>query len=84
MTRPTTKNTPRAAHLTGTTAAAALAAALARPGVVLPSLRSPVVPANGHGFVELGGCNAALAPQLARRVNEAADALQPSKAREGQ
>ncbi|MFE3770813.1 hypothetical protein [Streptomyces sp. NPDC059122] len=83
MTRPP-KKTPRDAHLAGTTAAAALAAALARLGIVLPSLRSSIVPVNGHGFVELGGCNAALASRLAQGINEAADALEASRAGVGQ
>ncbi|PBC72385.1 hypothetical protein BX261_7258 [Streptomyces sp. 2321.6] len=73
MTRPTAKNAHRDAQLDGTAAASALAAALARLGVVLPSLRGSC-PVNGHGFVELGGCNAELASRLAQRINDAADA----------
>ncbi|WJY43263.1 hypothetical protein QT196_39070 (plasmid) [Streptomyces sp. P9-2B-2] len=82
MTRPTTKNTQRDAHRAGATAASTLAAALARLDVVLPSLRGSH-PVNGRGFVDLGGCNAELASRLAQRINEAADALDASRAGAG-
>ncbi|MFE2162883.1 DUF6415 family natural product biosynthesis protein [Streptomyces lydicus] len=49
-----------------------------RLGVVLPSLRSSS-PVNGHGFVELGGCSAALASQPAQRINDAVDAQDASR-----
>ncbi|MFH9230133.1 hypothetical protein [Streptomyces lydicus] len=59
--------------MAGTAAASGLAATPARLGVVLPSLRSSS-PVNEHGFVELGGCSAALASQPAQRINDAVDA----------
>ncbi|MFL4496520.1 hypothetical protein ACJ6WD_35560 [Streptomyces sp. VTCC 41912] len=74
MARPTTSDKP-SPRSGGPTAAAALAAALARLGIVLPSLRDSAVPVNGRPFVELGGCGAPLASQLAQRINEAVDAL---------
>jgi hypothetical protein len=54
-------------------AAADLKAALARVGLALPSLRS-AAPVAHYGFVELGGCNATLAAELASVINAAADA----------
>ncbi|MFC4883618.1 hypothetical protein ACFPK5_00440 [Streptomyces beijiangensis] len=55
-------------------AAAGLREALARVGVVLPSLRASQ-PVDGNGHVELGGCNAGVATTLAEILNEAADAV---------
>lgn len=79
MTRgTTTKNTHRDAELAGEAAASDLAAALARLGIVLPSLRSSS-PVNGRGFVELGGCSAALASKLAERINDATIAQEASR-----
>ncbi|WP_405747299.1 hypothetical protein OG422_29485 [Streptomyces sp. NBC_01525] len=78
MTPGTIKNAQRDAELAGAAAASALAAALARLGIVLPSLRSSS-PVNGHGFVELGGCSAALASQLAQRIDDAASAQEASQ-----
>ncbi|MEW2578638.1 hypothetical protein [Streptomyces syringium] len=54
------------------TAAAELRAALARHGLVIPSLRSSE-PVNHQGFVELGGCGADVAAHLAQVLDAAAD-----------
>ncbi|MEU6946575.1 hypothetical protein ABZ957_15305 [Streptomyces sp. NPDC046316] len=58
----------------GEVAAAGLKEALARVGVVIPSLQAGF-PVNGNGRVELGGCNAGLATRLAEVLNAAADGL---------
>ncbi|MGD6757265.1 hypothetical protein [Streptomyces sp. BH105] len=58
----------------GEAAAAGLREALARVGVVLPSLLGGF-PVQGNGRVELGGCNAGVATTLAEVLNAAADAL---------
>ena len=58
----------------GMTAAAGLKEALARVGVVIPSLRASE-PVNGNGFIELGGVNAGTATKLAEVINAAADAV---------
>ncbi|MEV6332235.1 hypothetical protein [Streptomyces sp. NPDC051909] len=58
----------------GEAAAAALQEALARVGIVVPSLR-PSLPVNGTAFVELGGCSAGTAVRLAEVLTAAADAL---------
>ncbi|GGW24471.1 hypothetical protein [Streptomyces alanosinicus] len=58
----------------GHAAAAGLKEALARVGVVIPSLRASQ-PVSGSGFVELGGCSAGTAITLAEVINSAADAL---------
>lgn len=55
-------------------AAAGLKEALARVGIVIPSLQAGF-PVNGNGYVELGGCNAGTATKLAEVLNAAADAL---------
>ncbi|MFJ7201052.1 MULTISPECIES: hypothetical protein [unclassified Streptomyces] len=56
----------------GEAAAAGLKEALARVGVVVPSLRAGF-PVQGNGRVELGGCNAGTATRLAEVLNTAAD-----------
>ncbi|HWM36297.1 MAG TPA: hypothetical protein VNS49_04135 [Streptomyces sp.] len=61
------------ALLAGATAAAGLKEALARVGVVVPSLRAGD-PVAGSAFVELGGCNAGAVTKLAEVINAAADA----------
>ncbi|MFJ8017378.1 hypothetical protein [Streptomyces sp. NPDC096339] len=53
---------------------AGLREALARVGIVIPSLGGGM-PVAGHGRVELGGCNAGTATRLAEVVNAAADAV---------
>ncbi|MFI8365282.1 hypothetical protein ACIGD1_34660 [Streptomyces sp. NPDC085612] len=58
----------------GDVAAAGLKEALARVGIVFPSLQAGF-PVNGNGRVELGGCNAGTATALAEVLNAAADAL---------
>ncbi|WP_274919434.1 hypothetical protein [Streptomyces sp. WZ-12] len=58
----------------GKTAATSLQEALARVGIVIPSLRAGY-PVNGNAHVELGGCNADTATKLAKIINGAADAL---------
>ncbi|MFF9070550.1 hypothetical protein ACF09E_34910 [Streptomyces sp. NPDC014891] len=58
----------------GEAAAAGLKEALARVGIVIPSLNGGF-PVNGTGRVELGGCNAGVATRLAEVLNAAADAL---------
>ncbi|MFD7095121.1 hypothetical protein [Streptomyces xanthophaeus] len=63
-----------AAYQEGEDAVTRLAAALARAGVALPSLRNDG-PVGGHGFVHLGGCNAELADRLAEVVEAGAQAL---------
>lgn len=65
----------RTAQEAGDKAAADLKAALARVDLALPSLRSSE-PVTDNGFVELGGCNARLATQIAEVINAGADALQ--------
>ncbi|MFD7235125.1 hypothetical protein ACFWAT_07425 [Streptomyces syringium] len=52
-------------------AAAHLRAALARHGLVIPSLCSSE-PVNHRGFVELGGCGADVAARLAQVLDAAA------------
>lgn len=64
-----------AAYQAGEDAVANLQAALARAGLCLPSLSNDG-PVAGHGFVRLGGCNAALANRLAKVIAAGADALQ--------
>ncbi|MFD3698313.1 hypothetical protein ACFWUZ_19545 [Streptomyces sp. NPDC058646] len=64
-----------AAYQEGEDAVARLAAALVRAGVALPSLRNDG-PVGGHGFVHLGGCNAALADRLAEVIAAGARALE--------
>ncbi|MGI5530369.1 hypothetical protein ACQEVX_24180 [Streptomyces syringium] len=54
-------------------AAADLRAALARHGLVIPSLRS-CEPVDHRGFVELGGCRAEVAARLAQVLDAAAEA----------
>jgi hypothetical protein len=58
----------------GEVAAAGLKEALARVGVVFPSLWAGE-PVNGNGSVELGNCNAGTATKLAEILNTAADEL---------
>ncbi|MFF2572668.1 hypothetical protein [Streptomyces sp. NPDC058084] len=58
----------------GDVAAAGLKEALARVGIVIPSLHGGF-PVNGSGRVELGGCNAGTATRLAEVLNAAADGL---------
>lgn len=58
-----------------TAAAAGLKEALARVGIVIPSLRAGEPVVDGSAFVDLGGCNAGTAVKLAEIVNAAADAL---------
>lgn len=58
----------------GDAAAAGLKEALARVGIVIPSLKAGF-PVNGNGRVELGGCHAGTATKLAEVLNAAADAL---------
>ncbi|MFI9214262.1 hypothetical protein ACIGW7_39800 [Streptomyces sp. NPDC053253] len=58
----------------GDAAAKGLKEALARVGIVIPSLAGGF-PVNGSGRVELGGCNAGTATRLAEVLNAAADAL---------
>ncbi|MYX07736.1 hypothetical protein GTW98_13130 [Streptomyces sp. SID8375] len=67
-----------AALRVGDAAAADLKAALARVDLVLPSLRGSW-PVNGGGFVELGGCSAKLAAQLADIINAGADVRQATE-----
>jgi hypothetical protein len=55
-------------------AALGLKEALARVGVLFPSL-GPGTPVNFQGHVQLGGCNAGTATRLAELINQAADAL---------
>ncbi|MFK0297214.1 hypothetical protein ACIQU6_43035 [Streptomyces sp. NPDC090442] len=74
---------PCDAHRAGSIAAAHLAAALARLGVTLPSLRASW-PVNGSGFVELGGCGAEPVMRIVQRLNEAADALEATVRQEGE
>lgn len=65
----------RTAQEAGDKAVEDFKAALARVGLVLPSLRSEE-PVDGSGFVTLGGCNVQLATRLAEVINAGADALQ--------
>lgn len=62
------------AYQAGEDAVANLQAALALAGLTLPSLSNDG-PVAGHGFVRLGGCNAAFANRLAEVVAAGADAL---------
>ncbi|MFF5705213.1 hypothetical protein ACFY7H_22330 [Streptomyces sp. NPDC012794] len=64
-----------AAYQAGEDAVANLQAALALAGMTLPSLYNDG-PVAGHGFVRLGGCNAAVANRLAEVITAGADALQ--------
>lgn len=58
----------------GDVATAALKEALARVGMTLPSLTSGY-PVGGRAFVELGGCSAGTAVQLAEIITAAADSV---------
>ncbi|WSR73684.1 hypothetical protein OG452_34995 (plasmid) [Streptomyces sp. NBC_01197] len=58
----------------GDVAVAGLKEALARVGIVIPSLQAGF-PVNGSGRVELGGCNAGTATRLAEVINAAADSV---------
>lgn len=62
-----------AALRAGESAVRGLREALARVGIVLPSVRASM-PVNGQGHVDLGGCSAGTAVRLAEAVNAAADA----------
>ncbi|MFD9484950.1 hypothetical protein ACFWBX_13265 [Streptomyces sp. NPDC059991] len=64
-----------AAYQAGDEAVTNLQAALALAGLTLPSLSNDG-PVAGHGFVRLGGCNAAFANRLAEVIAAGADALQ--------
>uniref|UniRef100_A0AAU2JUM4 Uncharacterized protein n=1 Tax=Streptomyces sp. NBC_00049 TaxID=2903617 RepID=A0AAU2JUM4_9ACTN len=64
-----------AAYQAGEDAVTNLQAALARADLTLPSLCNDG-PVAGHGFVRLGGCNAAFANRLAEIIAAGADALQ--------
>ncbi|MFD7559966.1 hypothetical protein ACFV9E_36340 [Streptomyces sp. NPDC059835] len=64
-----------AAYQDGEDAVTNLQAALALVGMTLPSLSNDG-PVAGHGFVRLGGCNAAFANRLAEVITAGADALQ--------
>ncbi|MER7731760.1 hypothetical protein ABTX80_12840 [Streptomyces erythrochromogenes] len=63
------------AYQAGQDAVANLRAALALADLTLPSLSNDG-PVAGHGFVRLGGCNAAFANRLAEVVAAGAHALQ--------
>ncbi|MER5933724.1 hypothetical protein [Streptomyces sp. NPDC002054] len=63
-----------AAYQAGDEAVTNLRAALALAGLALPSLYNDG-PVGGHGFVRLGGCNAALANRLAEVIAAGADVL---------
>ncbi|MEU8623158.1 hypothetical protein [Streptomyces sp. NPDC048623] len=65
----------------GDVAAAGLREALARVGIVIPSLAADL-PVNGNGFVRLGGCNAGTAVRLAEVLTAAADALPELRAKQ--
>ncbi|WP_328864043.1 hypothetical protein [Streptomyces virginiae] len=62
------------AYQAGADAVTNLRTALALADLTLPSLSNDG-PVAGHGFVRLGGCNAALANQLAEVIAAGADAL---------
>ncbi|MFJ1565984.1 hypothetical protein [Streptomyces erythrochromogenes] len=62
------------AYQAGEDAVTSLQAALALADLTLPSLSNDG-PVAGHGFVRLGGCNAAFANRLAEVVAAGADAL---------
>ncbi|MEU4730464.1 MULTISPECIES: hypothetical protein [unclassified Streptomyces] len=64
-----------AAYQAGEDAVTNLRTALALAGMTLPSLHNDG-PVAGHGFVRLGGCNAAFANQLAELITAGASALQ--------
>ncbi|MEU3722239.1 hypothetical protein [Streptomyces sp. NPDC031705] len=64
-----------AAYQAGEDAVANLQAALALAGLTLPSLSNDG-PVAGHGFVRLGGCNAAFANRLAAVIAAGARTLQ--------
>ncbi|MFI1648585.1 hypothetical protein ACH4XT_16825 [Streptomyces avidinii] len=63
------------AYRAGEEAVTNLQAALALADLTLPSLSNDG-PVAGHGFVRLGGCNAAFANRLAEVIAAGADALQ--------
>ncbi|MDX3538571.1 hypothetical protein PV721_30340 [Streptomyces sp. MB09-01] len=63
------------AYQAGEEAVTKLQAALALADLTLPSLCNDG-PVAGHGFVRLGGCNAAFANRLAEVIAAGADALQ--------
>ncbi|MEU7603887.1 hypothetical protein [Streptomyces sp. NPDC041003] len=63
------------AYQAGEDAVTNLQAALALANLTLPSLSNDG-PVAGHGFVRLGGCNAAFANRLAEVIAAGADALQ--------
>ncbi|MEW2139513.1 hypothetical protein AB0892_23505 [Streptomyces sp. NPDC005409] len=64
-----------AAYQDGEDAVTNLRSALALAGMTLPSLYNDG-PVAGHGFVRLGGCNAAFANRLAEVIAAGAGALQ--------
>lgn len=64
-----------AAYQDGADAVTNLQTALALAGLTLPSLCNDG-PVASHGFVRLGGCNAAFANRLAEVITAGADALQ--------
>ncbi|KOU67017.1 hypothetical protein ACWGCI_14450 [Streptomyces sp. NPDC054949] len=64
-----------AAYQAGEDAVTNLRTALALADMTLPSLSNDG-PVAGHGFVRLGGCNAAFANRLAEVITAGADALQ--------
>lgn len=66
----------------GLAAVAGLKEALARVGVVFPSLRASE-PVAGSAHVELGGCSAGTATKLAEIINAAADAVPELRATAG-
>ncbi|MCY0940779.1 hypothetical protein [Streptomyces antarcticus] len=69
------KRVQDAAYQAGEDAVTSLQAALALADMTLPSL-SNGGPVAGHGFVRLGGCNAAFAHRLAEVIAAGANALQ--------
>ncbi|MEV7441371.1 hypothetical protein AB0O22_09505 [Streptomyces sp. NPDC091204] len=66
------------AYRAGEEAVTNLRAALALADLTLPSLSNDG-PVAGHGFVRLGGCNAAFANRLAEVIAAGADALQSQR-----
>jgi hypothetical protein len=68
------KNRQDTAFQEGEEAVANLRSALALAGLTLPSLSNDG-PVAGHGFVRLGGCNAALANKLTELITAGAHAL---------
>ncbi|MDJ0383560.1 hypothetical protein [Streptomyces sp. G-G2] len=68
------KRVQDAAYQAGEDAVTSLRAALALADMTLPSLSNDG-PVAGHGFVRLGGCNAAFANRLAMVIAAGADAL---------